>query len=339
MILVNWPGEAGEICHGLYTVETHILTDNTSRSMIRDNVIKLYLGEATVGALPQVPIPSSGWIRALIRNRKDNHSIKMRYWYNERKSHGLAGERGHATLPEPTGLDSCTKYRVNGVTGESTSTWKGDITGLTVLTGMTAPTLLQAIMPLAMAAFEYQVTRETPQAVCYIYGIGVRSGVTPHIPHSEQLRGFGMNMVPFYSVLSLAKQSLWLHLQHASLKMANVAQHYHPDASADVEKFVPSFVWREFATGSVWSNVIEAEREEFSHEIASLTYIMAMRLGVDTLVMLDGDRKEYAEWRDKNGYRVSLVAVLLRCLTFLCENKEDLVTLTLGDLLKAVWAQ
>lgn len=339
MILVNWPGEAGEVCHGLYMVESHILTDNTSRSMMRDNVIKLYLGEATIDNLPQVPISSSGWVRTLIRNRKDSHANKMKFWQNEGKSHGFPERQGIIEVLEAAGIPAFTQYRINEEPGAKTKTWHGDIKGLTVLMGMTTPNLIQAIMPLAMAAFDYHGTGKVPQSVCYIYAIGLRSGVIPPIPNSEQLRGFGVNVVPFYSVLSLAQQSLWLHLQQTSLKIANMAQHYHADAAGGIELAAPTFVWREIPSGSVWSKVIEADQEAFSAEVSSRTYIVAMRLGIDTLVMVDGERSEYAEWRQKNGYPVSLVTVLLRCLTFLCENQEHLATLKLDDLLKAVFAQ
>lgn len=236
-------------------------------------------------------------------------------------------------------MHAITRFCVNEDPGLKASVWKGDIKGLTLLTAMTAPNLVQAIMPLAIAAFEYQGTREVPKSVCFVYGIGVRSGVIPHIPNSEQLRGYGLSMVPFYSVLSLAQQSLWLHLQQASLKIANTAQHYHPDACGGLEVSAPTFVWREFTTGSAWSKVIEADRETLSAEITSIVSIVGMRLGVDTLMLLDGERGDHAEWRNNNGYPVSLLAVMLRCLTFMCENQEDLVTLTLDDLLKAVWAQ
>ncbi|ROV92500.1 hypothetical protein VSDG_06706 [Cytospora chrysosperma] len=336
MVLVDYPGEGGETRHGLYMVESHVLTDNISRSMMRDNVIKLYLGQATIDDLPQVPLPSSGWIRALIRGSKDNRADRLRYWQSDSKSHAFT-RRSDVERPEAT-IHAYTQYCINQDISSKTIIWKGDIKGLSVLMGMTAPTLIQAIMPLAQAAFEYQGTREVPKSVCYFYGISVRTVITPPIPNSEQLRGFGVAVSPFNSVLCLAQQSIWLHLQHASLKLADAVKHYHPQACGGSERAAPTFVWREVPHGSVWSNVIEDSPESFSVEVTSMTYVVAMRLGVDTIMMVDGERDEYVEWRKKNGYPVSLVAVLLRCLTFLCENKDDVASLTFDDLLKAVWA-
>ncbi|ROW01918.1 hypothetical protein VMCG_05513 [Cytospora schulzeri] len=337
LLLIDYPDETGEMCRGLYMVETHILTDNTSRSMMRDNVVKLYLGEATLDTLPQAPIPTSGWIRALIRSSKDNYTSRMRYWNNDWKSHALLGKSG-PVQPTQAAAHAYAQYRVNEDAAALATIWKGDINGLSVFMGMTAPTLIQAIMPLALAAFEYQGTGEVPKSVSCNYSVSVRNGVVPPMANSGQLRGFGLGLVPFNTVLSLAQQSLWLHLQQASLKMADTTQHYHPQAFGDVENMAPTFVWREVAVGSVWSDVIEASPESFSAEVTSLTSILAMRLGVDTIMMLDGERKEYADWRERNGYPVSLRSVLLRCLTFLCENKEHVVSLTFDDLLKAVWA-
>lgn len=336
MVLVDYPGEGGETRHGLYMVESHVLTDNISRSMMRDNVIKLYLGQATIDDLPQVPLSPSGWTRALIRGSKDNRADRLRYWQSDSKSHAFT-RRSDVERPEAT-IHAYTQYCINQDISSKTIIWKGDIKGLSVLMGMTAPTLIQAIMPLAQAAFEYQGTREVPQSVCYFYGISVRTVVTPPIPNSEQLRGFGVAVAPFNSVLCLAQQSIWLHLQHASLKLADAVKHYHPEACGGSERAAPTFVWREVPHGSVWSNVVEDSPECFSVEVTSMTYVVAMRLGVDTIMMVDGERDEYVEWRKKHGYPVSLVAVLLRCLTFLCENKDDVASLTFDDLLKAVWA-
>lgn len=337
LILVDYPGEAGETCHGLYMVESHALTDNTSRSMMRDNVIKLYLGEATIDNLPQMPLPSSGWIRALIRASKDNYTSKMRYWQSDSKSHAFTRSPGNVG-PLETTIKAYTQYHINKDPAAKATTWKGDIKGLTVLMGMTTPILMQAIMPLALAAFEYQGTGEVPKSACYMYGISTRTGIIPPIPNNGQLRGFGVTVVPFNFVLSLAEQSLWLHLQHASLKIADTAQHYHPHARDSIEQNAPTFVWRETPQGSAWSNAIEARQETFSAEVTSLTFIIAMRLGVDTILMVDGERDEYMEWRNRNGYPVSLMTVMARCLTFLCEHKDDVVSLTFDDLLKAVWA-
>lgn len=319
-------------------MDTHVLTDNTSRSMMRDNVVKLYLGETTIENLPQAPKPTSAWIRALIRSGKENYTSKMRYWHNDMKSHASHRTPGYVALPE-TGIKQYTQYRVNEDAAASRTIWEGALKDLSVFMGMTAPTLIQSIMPLAMAVFEHQGTGVIPDSVCYMYCVSARTGVVPPVPGSEQLRGYGVAEVPFSSMLSLAKHSLWLHMAQASLKLDNTAKHYHVEASAEVRSTSPVFVWREVADGSAWSSVIEAGAERFSAEVLAQSFIVCMRLGINTLMMIDSSGQDYVEWRSRNGYPVSLVTVLQRCLTFLCDNREDVVSLTLDDLIKAVWAQ
>lgn len=338
ILLITYPNEAGETCRDLYFADSHALTDNTSRSMLRHNVVKMYLGEATLDDLPQPPMPTSVWTKALIKNSKENYTSKMRYWHSDSKSHAANRIPAYCAPPE-AGIKLFTQYRINEDESAKRYMWTGDIKGLTVLMGMTAPTLIQTIMPLAVAAFEYQGTREVPKSVLYNYGIGTRTGVIPPIPRSEQLRGFGIGVVPFHFMLSLAEQSLWLHMQQASLKLNDTSQHYHIEASDMVNPAAIGYVWRELPSGSEWSNVIEDSVERFSAEFLGQTYVVCMRVGVDTMMMVDGESDEYVEWRSNNGYPVSVVTVLERCLTFLCENKEVVVDLTLRDLIKAVWAE
>ncbi|KUI70611.1 Putative peroxisomal-coenzyme A synthetase [Cytospora mali] len=336
LLLVTYPNKAGETCRDLYMVDSHVLTDNTSRSMLRDNVIKLYLGEATLDNLPQVPLPSAVLTKALRKTSKENYTSKMRYWQSDIKSHGITG-RPVYTAPPETGIQSYTQFRINEDPAKKTSTWTGDINGLSVLMGLSAPTLIQSIMPLAVAAFEYQGTRKIPKSTVYSYSISARSGIIPPIRNSEQSRSFGVTVMPFLFPMSLAEQSLWMHIQQASLKPADSVKHYHVESCDEIKNSAPTFVWRELAVGSVWSEVIDAGLERFAVEVTSQTYMLCMRLGIDTLMMIDGERDEYAEWRSHNGYPVSLVTVLQRCLTFLCENKENVVDLTLTDLIQAVW--
>ena len=324
------------MCRDLYFVDSHALTDNTSRAMLRDNVVKVYLGEATIENLPQSPMPTSVWSKALIRNGKENYTSKMRYWQSEIRSHGTSKVPAYCAPPQAD-VKLFTQYRINEDATKKRHLWTGDIKGLTVLMGMTAPTLIQAIMPLAVAAFEYQGTHEVPKSVLYNYCISTRSGIIPPIPRSEQLRGFGIGMVPFNFMLSLAEQSLWLHMQQASLKLNDTSQHYHIEAAEMPHYAAVGYVWRELPSGSEWSSVIEESVERFAAEFLGQTLVVCMRVGIDMMMMMDGESDHYVEWRNKNGYPVSVVTVLQRCLTFLCENKDDVVDLTLRDLIKAVW--
>lgn len=305
--------------------------------MLRDNVVKLYLGEATVENLPQVPVPSSVWIKALLQVYKENSVSKARYWQNDFKSHATTGRPAYFP-PAEAGVKTLASYRVTDDASAKGSIWKGDIAGLSVLMGMTTPTLIQTVVPLALAAFEYQGTRALPPAVRYTFATSARTGIIAPIPNSEQLRGLGIAEVPFSFLLSIAKQSLWLHMQQASLKLADATKHYHAQARDSTEDSAIRFIWREVPAGSEWSNTIEAEGERISLDLPAQIYVLCMRVGPDTLALVDGETDEYVEWRSKNGYPVSFIAVLQRTLTFLAENKDDVVDLTLDDLIKAVWA-
>ncbi|KAH8755822.1 hypothetical protein F5883DRAFT_570795 [Diaporthe sp. PMI_573] len=60
--------------------------------------------------------------------------------------------------------------------------------------GITAPTVVQTIMPLALAVFEYQGTRALPKAVCFGYSSSSRN---TRIPNIDQSRAFAMFFPPF----------------------------------------------------------------------------------------------------------------------------------------------
>ncbi|KAK7740907.1 NRPS [Cytospora paraplurivora] len=337
LYLISYPDKKGQQARSLFTLDSHVLTDNISRSSLRDNVVKLYRGEATIETLPQVPVPSSVWVKALIEAYKENSVTKTRYWQNDVKSHAITGKPAYFP-PADAGVKFFARYSVTDDASAKGSIWKGDISGLSVLMGMTTPTLIQTVVPLALAAFEYQGTRALPPSVRYTFGISARTGIIAPIPNSEQIRGFGIAEVPFSFLLSIAKQSLWLHMQQASLKLADSTKHYHAEARDSTEDSAIRFIWREVPAGSDWSNTIEAEGERISLDLPAQIYVLCMRLGPDTLAMVDGETDEYVQWRSKNGYPVSFIAVLQRTLTFLAENKDDVVNLTLDDLIKAVWA-
>lgn len=335
-MLVHYPNDKGEKCRGLYFFDSHALTDNTSRSRLRDNVVNLYLGNATVDNLPQKPLPTSVLVRDLLRRGRENHASKAKFWRDDERSHAVNPKPAYIPPPS-TGLKPLSTWTVHG--RGASSVWTGDLRGLTVALGMTAPTLVQVVMPLALAAYEQQGTGVLPRAVSYGYGSSSRSAA--RIPDADQGRGFGMFFSPFRFPLALAAQSLWLHVQQAGLKLADLDAHRllvaaaEAPAAADVHV---EYTWRELPAGSLWAHVVEAGAERISADFFGHTTVLCVRLDINTLMLIDGEHEGYVKWRSENGYPVRLVEVLQRCLTFLCENKDDLVSCTLDDLVKAVWS-
>lgn len=329
------PNEHGEKCRQLYFVDSHVFTDNTSRARLRDNVVKLYLGQATVEDLPQKPLPTAVLIHDSLRRARDNYASKAKFWEDDEKSHAIQPRPLYIPPPESP-IKAVSQWTVKGF--PTASIWTGDLKGLTVALGLTAPTLVQAAMPLAVAAYEYQGTRELPKSVGYAYGSSSRN---PKIPNVDQTRGFGMFASPLRVLLAPARQSLWLHLQQATLKLTDLDAHRilvesrMADHGRDIHI---EYTWREAPAGSLWSNVIEAGPERFSAEFPGCTTVLCVRLGIDTIMLIDGEAEEYIQWRSERGFSVSLLEVLRRCLTFLCENKDEIVNLTLQDLVKAVWS-
>lgn len=329
--------DEGQTSRMLCFVDSHALTDNQSRSMLRDNVIKLYLGDATIHDLPQKPLPTAVFVRETHRLDKDmNYAKKAKFWADDEQSHAV--KRQPAWIPPPAvGIKGLrTQWTVNRA--PYSFVWTGDLKGLTVALGLTAPTLVQVVLPLALAAFEYQGTRTVPRSNCYGFASGsIRAS---EIPNIHQARGFGIFFSPFRCALSLAEQSLWLHMQHAALKLADLNAYKLLVESADTAKDLNVvFSWRELAAGSPWGDIIEAGPSLMSAEFPWYISLLCVRLGVDSLVMLDGETEPYVQWRAANGFPVRLLDVLQRCLTFLCQRKDDLASLTLDDLLTAVWSE
>lgn len=333
-LLVSYPNEQGGTCRALFFSDSHIVTDNPSRSRLRDNVVKLYEGLATVENLPQKPLPTSILIRDLIQRAKVSYHSKIKFWKDDQLSHRVP-ELPPYIPPLGSGAGPrVSRWSVDGAFNKAI--WTGDLTGLTVSMGMTAPTIVQAIIPLVLAVYEYQGTRTLPKTVCFGYGTSSRN---PRIPNIDQSRGFAAFLPPFRFPLSLAQQSLWLHCHQAALKMADLnANRLLVEASDTAKDLHVMFNWRELPAGSMWSEVIEDGPEQFLADFPSHTTVNCMRMGIDQLFLLDGEEEGYIRWRKENGFPVSFVEILQRCLTFMCERKDELVALTLGDLLETVAA-
>lgn len=295
--------------------------------------MKLYLGQATVDNLPQMPLPTSVFVQDSLRRSKDNYANKAKFWENDEISHAV-NPRPAYIPPREAGLKPLSHWTVQGQ--PFSSVWTGDLKGLTVTLGMTAPTLVQAVMPLALAVYEYQGTRKVPESVGFAYGSSSRN---INIPNIDQARGFGLFFSPLRFTMSLAKQSLWLHMQHIALKIADLDAHRLLVEAADMGKDINvEYTWRELPAGSLWANVIEDGHERFSADFFGHTMVLCVRLDINTLMLVDGEAEAYVKWRGESGYPVRLVEVLERCLTFLCEHKDEIVTLTLGDLVEDVWS-
>lgn len=271
----------------------------------------------------------------LRRELRDNYAIKAKFWADDEKSHAIQPRPLYLPPPESP-LKPVSQWTVKGI--PNASVWTGDLKGLTVRLGLTAPTLVQVVMPLAIAAYDYQGTRELPKSVGYAYACSSRN---PQIPNSDQMRGFGVFTSPLRVLLAPAGQSLWVHLQQATLKLADLDAHRVlvqsrlGDRGRDIHI---EYSWREAPAGSMWSNVIEAGPERFSAEFSGYNTVVCVRMGIDTIMIIDGEAEDYTRWRTERGYPVSLREVLGRCLTFLCENKDEIVGLTLHDLVKTVWS-
>lgn len=333
-MLVSYPNEQGEKCRGLYFVDSHIVTDNTSRSRLRDNVVRLYEGQATVDNLPQKPLATGILVRDLLQRAKTNHASKAKFWRVDEMSHG-ASKWPLYIPPWDAGVGgSVSRWSVNAAFHQAI--WTGDLKGLTLAMGMTAPTVVQSIVPLALAAYEYQCTHMLPKSVCFGNASSSRN---TRIPNIDQSRGFAMFFPPFRFTLALAEQSLWMHCHYAALKQADLNAHRLLVEAADTARDIHlQFNWRELPTGSRWSQTIEAGPEQFLADFPCHTTVNCMRMGIDSLFMLDGEEEKYIRWRKENGFPVSFMEVLQRCLTFMCDRKDQLVSLTLNDLVETVTA-
>lgn len=331
-LLVSYPNEQGEPCRSFYFIDSHIVTDNTSRSRLRDNVVKLYLGQATVDNLPQKPLPTGILVRDLLQRAKINHASKAKFWRDDDASHGAAGRPPY--IPP---LDAGVGGRVSRWSIDNAyhqGIWTGDLKGLTLAMEMTAPTLVQTIVPLALAVYEYQGTRTLPKSVCF--GTSSSSRNT-RIPNIDQSRAFAMFFPPFRFTLALARQSLWQHCQQAALKAADLNANRLLVEAADTAKDIHvQYNWRELPTGSMWAQTIEAGPEQFLADFPCHTTVNCMRMGIDSIFMLDGEEAGYIKWRRENGFPVSFMDMLQRCLTFMCDRKDELVRLTLLDLVETV---
>ncbi|KAL1862929.1 NRPS protein [Diaporthe australafricana] len=334
-LLVSYPNEQGEECRALYFVDSHIVTDNTSRSRLRDNVVKLYLGQATVQNLPQKPLPTGVLVRDLLRKAKVNHASKAKFWRDDEVSHGAA-ELPPYIPPLEAGVGArVSRWSVDNNAFHQ-AIWTGDLKGLTLALGMTAPTVVQTIVPLAMAVYEYQGTLALPEAVCF--GSSSSSRDT-RIPNIDQSRGFAMFFPPFRFTLALARRSLWLHCHQAALKAADLGAHRLLVEAADTARDIHlQYNWRELPAGSLWAQTIEAGPEQFLADFPCHTTVNCMRMGINSIFFLDGEGERYIKWREENGFPLSFMEVLQRCLTFMCDRKDELVRLTLHDLVETVAA-
>lgn len=333
-MLASYPNDQGETCRGLYFVDSHILTDNTSRSRLRDNVVKLYLGQATVDNLPQKPLPTGTLVRDLLQRAKINYASKAKFWRDDELSHGASERPPYIPPPEAGVGGRVSRWSVDKAFHQAT--WTGDLKGLTLAMGMTAPTLVQTIIPLALAAYEYQGSRELPRSVCFGYSSSSRN---IRIPNIDQSRGFAMFFPPFRFALALARHSLWMHCHQAALKQADLSAHRLLVEAADTARDIHvQYNWRELPAGSLWARTVEDGPEQFLADFPCHTTVNCMRMGIDSLFLLDGEGEKYIRWREENGFPVSFVEMLRRCLTFMCDNKDELVSLTLDDLVEAVLA-
>lgn len=322
------------MCRGLYFVDSHAVTDNTSRSRLRDNVVKLYLGQATADNLPQKPLPTGILVRDLLQRAKVNYASKANFWRDDEISHAAAELPAYIPPLEAGVGGRVSRWSVNGAFHQAV--WTGDLTGLTLAMGMTAPTIVQAIVPLALAVYEYQGTRALPNSVCFGYATSSRN---TRIPNIDQSRGFAMFFAPFRFTLALAKQSLWMHCHQAALKQADLNAHrLLVEAADNAPDIHVQFNWRELPTGSLWSQTIEDGPEQFLADFPCHTTLNCMRMGIDSLFFLDGEEERYIRWREENGFPVSFLEIVQRCLTFMCDRKDELVGLTLYDLVETVKA-
>lgn len=333
-LLVSYPNEQGQTCRGFYFVDSHIVTDNTSRSRLRDNVVKLYLGQAAIDNLPQKPLPTGILVRDLLQRAKTNHTSKTKFWKDDEASHGAA-ERPPYIPPLEAGVGGrVSRWSIDNTFHQAI--WTGDLKGLTLAMGMTAPTVVQTIMPLALAVYEYQGTRTLPKSVCFGYSSSSRN---TRIPNIDQSRAFAMFFPPFRFTLALAQQSLWMHCHQAALKVADLNAHRLLVEAADTARDIHvQYNWRELPAGSLWAQTIEAGPEQFLTDFPCHTTVNVMRMGIDSIFMLDGEVESYIRWREENGFPVSFMDMLQRCLTFMCDRKDELVALTLDDLVETVMA-
>lgn len=296
--------------------------------------MKLYLGLATIDNLPQKPLPTGILVHDILQRAKINYTSKAKFWRDDEVSHGAA-ERPPYIPPLEAGVGGrVSRWSVDNAFHQSI--WTGDLKGLTVAMGMTAPTLVQTIMPLALAVYEYQGTRTLPKSVCFGYSSSSRN---TRIPNIDQSRAFAMFFPPFRFTLALAQHSLWLHCHQAALKQADLDAHRLLVEAADTARDIHvQYNWRELPVGSLWAQTIEAGPEQFLADFPCHTTVNCMRMGIDSIFMLDGEEERYIRWREENGFPVSFMEVLQRCLTFMCNRKDELVGLTLHDLVETVWA-
>ncbi|KAG6353984.1 hypothetical protein INS49_004955 [Diaporthe citri] len=301
---------------------------------LRDNVVKLYLGQATVDNLPQKPLPTGILVRDLLNRAKINHASKAKFWRDDAASHGAAERPPYIPPPEAGVGGRVSRWSIDGAFHQAI--WTGDLKGLTLALGMTAPTVVQTIMPLALAAFEYQGTRALPRSVCFGNSSSSRN---TRIPGIDQSRAFAMFCPPFRFALALARQSLWLHCHQAALKVADINANRLLVEAADTARDIHvQYNWRELPTGSLWAKTIEDGPEQFLADFPCHTTVNVMRMGIDSIFLLDGEEEGYIRWREENGFPVSFMEVLQRCLTFMCDRKDELVGLTLDDLVETVVA-
>lgn len=296
--------------------------------------MKLYLGQATVDNLPQKPLPTGILVRDLLRRAKVNHASKAKFWRDDEASHGAA-ERPPYIPPLEAGVGGrVSRWSIDNAFHQAI--WTGDLKGLTLALGMTAPTVVQATMPLALAAYEYQGTRALPKSVCFGYSSSSRDA---RIPDIDQSRAFAMFFPPFRFPLALARHSLWLHCHQAALKAADLnANRLLVEAADGARDLHVQYNWRELPAGSLWAREIEAGPEHLLADFPCHTTVNCMRMGIDSIFFLDGEEERYIRWREENGFPVSFMDVLQKCLTFMCDRKDELVGLTLDDLVETVVA-
>lgn len=274
-------------------------------------------------------------MRDLLQKAKVNYASKVKLWRDDEVSHGAA-ELPPYIPPLGAGVGGrVSRWSIDNNAFHQ-AIWTGDLKGLTLAMGLTAPTVVQTIVPLAMAVYEYQGTRALPKAVCF--GSSSSSRDT-RIPNIDQSRGFAMFFPPFRFTLALARHSLWLHCHHAALKQADLSAHRLLVEAADTARDIHvQYNWRELPAGSLRAQTIEAGPEQFLADFPCHTTVNCMRMGIDSIFMLDGEEGRYIRWREENGFPVSFMEVLQRCLTFMCDRKDELVGLTLLDLVETVAA-
>jgi hypothetical protein len=296
--------EHSQGCKELYLASSHLITDNLSRQAFLDHVTALYVddgqGSATSRQANSVP-----W-SAFARERIVQPAVNQEH--------------------DKVQIEAASRYALSATsfsTRRHTSCWTGPITALSKQLDLSIPLVLHSVLPLAIALYEAQVEQchLLPSQVSFCLWTSDRrvdwAGV-------ERVRGLALLQRSFRVSISGSDAISTFLRNAAKLLASDDADSVMTSTECELASRYVQFNWRELDSAAAWKTEIADGVQTSSYASPTTNALYAGLIATDKLAIYAAENPSYDEYRMQTGQKISLVGMLKRLLTIICDHAADL---------------